>query len=87
VEDGSFLKLRELSVSYNITPNQMDRFGLGNILRDARISVVGRNLLTFTGYTGSDPEVGLGTNVTFNRVHEFAYPHFRTYTVSMQLRF
>lgn len=87
VEDGSFLKLRELSLSYNISEAQVARLGIGNVLRDARISVVGRNLLTFTGYTGADPEIGMGTNVTFNRVDEFAYPNFRTYSVSLQLRF
>lgn len=87
VEDGSFLKLREVSVSYNVTEAQMAKLGIGNVLRDARVSVVGRNLLTFTGYSGADPEVGLGTNITFNRVDEFAYPNFRTYSVSLQLRF
>lgn len=87
VEDGSFLKVRELSLSYLVSPSQMERFGMGHVLRDARVSVVGRNLLTLTGYSGADPEVGLGTNVTFNRVDEFAYPNFRTYSVSLQLRF
>ncbi len=87
VEDGSFLKMRELSLSYNVSEAQMTRLGIANVLRDARVSVVGRNLFTFTGYSGADPEVGLGTNVTFNRIDEFAYPNFRTYSVSLQLRF
>ncbi|MBC6696517.1 SusC/RagA family TonB-linked outer membrane protein [Hymenobacter puniceus] len=50
VEDGSFVKLREASVSFLIKPKAMG-------LRDLRLSVAGRNLLVFTDYTGYDPEV------------------------------
>lgn len=85
VEDASYLKLRELSVSYTLTNETLG--ALGEYLRDVKISVVGRNLLTFTEYTGYDPEVALRTNATNFRLDEFAYPNFRTYSASLQVRF
>ncbi|OGX85755.1 SusC/RagA family TonB-linked outer membrane protein [Hymenobacter glacialis] len=50
IEDGSFVKLREASVSYRLTPKLLG-------LRDLRLSLAGRNLLVFTKYSGYDPEV------------------------------
>jgi TonB-linked SusC/RagA family outer membrane protein len=52
VEDASYAKLRELMVSYRIGAIR----GVG----DWGVSLVGRNLLTITGYRGFDPEIGLG---------------------------
>ncbi|MGM0459898.1 MAG: SusC/RagA family TonB-linked outer membrane protein [Bacteroidota bacterium] len=85
VEDASFLKLRELALSYTLT-NQTLGF-VGDYLQDVKVSVVGRNLLTFTEYTGYDPEVALRTNSTNFRLDEFAYPNFRTFSASVQVRF
>jgi hypothetical protein len=48
---------------------------------------VGRNLLTFTDYTGWDPEVGLQANSTNFRLDEYAYPNFRTFTGSLNIQF
>lgn len=50
IEDGSFVKLREVSVAYNMKP----KFLKGNSMR---LSVIGRNLLSFDKYSGWDPEV------------------------------
>jgi TonB-linked SusC/RagA family outer membrane protein len=50
IEDGSFVKLRELSLSYTMKPS----FLKGNTMR---FSVIGRNLLSFDNYSGWDPEV------------------------------
>ena len=85
VEDASFLKLRELSLSYTLTNQNLG--ALGDYLRDVKVSLVGRNLLTFTEYTGYDPEVALRTNSTNFRLDEFAYPNFRTYSAAVQVRF
>ena len=85
VEDASFLKLREVSLSYTLTNQTLG--AVGDYLRDIKVSVVGRNLLTFTEYTGYDPEVALRTNSTNFRLDEFAYPNFRTYSASVQVRF
>ncbi|HEX3160091.1 MAG TPA: SusC/RagA family TonB-linked outer membrane protein, partial [Gemmatimonadaceae bacterium] len=57
VEDGSFVKLREVSVSYTMDqPWVRTRLGLSSV--DVRLA--GRNLATWTDYTGLDPEANLG---------------------------
>ena len=50
IEDGSFVKLREMSVSYLLRPKFMK-------LRDIRFTLAGRNLFSFDNYSGYDPEV------------------------------
>lgn len=85
VEDASFLKLRELSLSYTLSNDNLGT--VGDYLRDIQFSVVGRNLLTFTEYTGYDPEVALRTNATNFRIDEYAYPNFRTFSGSIRVRF
>ena len=57
IEDGSFLRLRNLTVGYNFP--QAIRSRLGN-LTNLRLYATANNLLTFTNYTGYDPEVGSG---------------------------
>lgn len=57
IEDGSYVKLRELSVAYTLENNQfVSRMGLSNI--DLRLA--GRNLRTWSDYSGLDPEANLG---------------------------
>lgn len=85
VEDASYLKLRELSLSYTLDNTMLG--SLGDVVRDIKLAVVGRNLLTFTEYTGYDPEVALRTNSTNFRLDEYSYPNFRTFTGSIQIRF
>src|SRR5690606_14920133 len=97
VEDGSYLKLREANVSYTLTRDQLGK--LGRVFEDIRFSVIGRNLLTFTNYSGLDPEV---SSPAFNsseisdannddptnfNIDSFSYPNFRTISGSIQFRF
>ncbi|MDP4712419.1 MAG: SusC/RagA family TonB-linked outer membrane protein [Saprospiraceae bacterium] len=85
VEDGSFLKLRELSVSYALGQKQ-----LGNaykFLKGATISVVGRNLFTLTNYSGYDPEVASSGDATNYMFDGFGYPNFSTITGRIELKF
>ena len=86
VEDGSFVKLREVSLSYTFDQSQLSAV-FGNSVEQIKLGVKGRNLLTFTDYTGWDPEVGLASNATNFRIDEYAYPNFRTYTGSLSVRF
>ena len=85
VEDGSFVKIREVTLSYRLGSGQMGAFG--KILNEAKFSLSGRNLFTFTKYTGWDPEVAINENPTNFMIDEFSYPNFRTYTASIQLKF
>jgi len=89
VEDGSFVKVREISVSYNFTPEFLSSIGLGRYVHDAKFSILGRNLLTFTDYDGYDPEVSTDTadQPVNYKVDDFAYPNFRSYSASLELRF
>lgn len=87
VEDASFLKIREISLGYMLPNQALRRLGVASLIREARFSVSGRNLYTFTGYSGFDPEVAASSNATNFRVDDFTYPNFRTITMSVELRF
>lgn len=86
VENGTFLRLRELAVNYNIPKAWMAKVGLGQ-LNNTRVGVVGRNLWTRTNYSGYDPDVtGPGGGNPFAyRVDYFTYPTFRTFTFMLEL--
>ena len=83
VEDASFAKLRELSVSYR----------LGRLVGrgDWEISLTGRNVFTLTGYRGWDPEVGYGggtvNSATVNAVDAYTFPNLRTVAVALSARY
>ena len=57
VEDGSFIRLRDVSLGYTLTKKTLSALHLNA----ARVYVTGTNLLTFSKYTGPDPEVNVGT--------------------------
>lgn len=60
VEDGSYLRLRTIQLGYTFNPNLISALGLSS----ARIYLQGQNILTFTDYTGPDPDVTFtGRNV------------------------
>ena len=86
-ESGTYVKIRELSVNYTLVRNQLAKVGLGRL--DAlRIGVVGRNLFTFSKYSGYDPEVsGLDGDPYQFRIDWFSYPHFRTFTGVVEIAF
>ena len=86
VEDASFVKLREVALSYTLGSDFTQRF-TGGRLNSLKFSLIGRNLLTFTDYSGWDPEVALRTNATNFRLDEYSYPNFRTFTAAIDLRF
>ncbi|MCE2900990.1 MAG: SusC/RagA family TonB-linked outer membrane protein [Gemmatimonas sp.] len=82
VEDASFVKLRELSLKYRLPRSfnaALARLGANQ----ASLSLIGRNLLTFTSYKGYDPEVG----TVLNRFDSFDYPRYRTVTGSVEIIF
>ena len=87
VEDGSYVKLKEFSVHYTFLTSQLQRIGLGRI-PSARLGLVGRNLLTFTNYSGLDPEVsGLFGDPFQVRMDWFQYPQFRTLSAVVEFTF
>ncbi|MEO0526842.1 MAG: SusC/RagA family TonB-linked outer membrane protein [Bacteroidota bacterium] len=56
IEDGSYLRLRNVTVGYTFPSSLVNRSGKG-IIKKLRFYVQGQNLLTFTNYTGLDPEI------------------------------
>jgi len=87
IEDGSYLKLKELSVNYTLVPEQLRRIGLRG-MQEVRVGVIGRNLFTITNYSGLDPEIsGLEGDPFQVRMDWFQYPQFRTFTVFVELAF
>jgi TonB-dependent starch-binding outer membrane protein SusC len=86
VEDASFVKLREVTLTYEIPPSMAARLFRGG--RDARLSVSGRNLLTFTDYTGLDPEVSNFGNQNIARNIDVApFPPSRSFWFGVEISF
>ncbi|WP_338874247.1 TonB-dependent receptor [Spirosoma sp. SC4-14] len=87
IEDGSYLRLKNLSIGYTIPVAALQSFSRGTLSR-ARIYVASTNLLTFTKYTGYDPEVGSRSNGTLtNGIDYGQFPQARTLMVGLQLGF
>jgi len=87
VEDGSYAKLKELSLHYTFMSDQLRRIGLGRV-PSLRLGLIGRNLLTFTDYSGLDPEVsGLFGDPFQVKMDWFQYPQFRTFSVVAEITF
>lgn len=86
IEDGSFVKLRELSLSYDFAP--LLRKLSPTAVNKFTLNFTGRNLLTWTDYTGFDPEVNASINDSRLRGYDYnTYPNFRTYTVGLTATF
>ena len=87
VEDGSYVRLRELSVNYQLPAGLTKALRVGQ-LSAPRIGVVGRNLWTSTNYTGYDPDVSGGAGKPFTyRVDNFSYPAYRSVTAMLEFGF
>lgn len=83
VEDGSFIRLKNISLGYNINPVLLDRLKLSS----ARIYISGQNLLTFTNYSGVDPEVAFSSSNVNLGLDYGSYPNTKSYTVGINIGF
>lgn len=82
IEDGSYVKLREISLSYMMDQPFVRGLGLSSI----DIRVAGRNLKTWTDYTGIDPETNLGGAEVANQgIDYFNNPQTRAFVLSFGL--
>ena len=86
VESGSYVKLRELSVSYDFGAKALSRVNLNRYANNVKVALIGRNLHTWTSYTGFDPEVTSGNDFNY-RIDGFRYPQFRTITGQLSVGF
>lgn len=85
IEDGSFLRLRNVTLAYNLPKTVISRLKMNS----ARIFVTGQNLLTFTKYSGWDPEVNADDIVTNVAIGYDFYtaPQAKTITAGVNIGF
>lgn len=84
VEDGSFLKLKNVSIGYTLPASLLNRFSISRV----RIYVSSQNLFVISKYTGLDPEIGMqGGSATQNGVDNGTYPSSRYLTVGLNVSF
>ncbi|MFI3306187.1 MAG: TonB-dependent receptor [Rikenellaceae bacterium] len=80
LEDGSYIRLKLLSVGYTIIPKRHSFFS------SARFYISGQNVLTLTGYSGLDPDVG-GNGLTTRGVDKGAFPTPKEYIAGIKFNF
>jgi TonB-linked SusC/RagA family outer membrane protein len=83
MEDATFVKWRELSVRFGI-PEAMG--ARASLLRGASLTFSGRNLKTWTDYTGLDPEINEAGGGNFTQAEFNTQPPVRTFTVRLDLK-
>ena len=77
LEDASFMRLKNVMVSYSIPKNWLRKT---YIISDARVYLQGQNLLTFTGFSGLDPE-------SDSNIYKVQYPMSRQFMFGFDLTF
>jgi len=83
IEDGSYLRLKTLSLGYTFSTDQLRRLRMKSI----RLYVAAQNLVTWTKYSGLDPEVSTRPGALTPSFDWSAYPRPRTMTVGLDINF
>ncbi|WP_299666169.1 TonB-dependent receptor [uncultured Polaribacter sp.] len=84
IEDGSFLKLKNILLSYRLSPKLLAKYGIKN----ASISLSANNVFTITPYSGFDPEINEDYTDNFGQgVDIQSYPNSRQFIVGINLNF
>jgi hypothetical protein len=89
IEDGSYLRLKNLILSYTLTDKALQSLSKG-IVKSFRIYVSTQNVLTFTKYKGLDPEVGNlapGSSSLTNGIDYAVYPQPKSFQVGINANF
>jgi TonB-linked SusC/RagA family outer membrane protein len=87
VQDASYLKLRELSLSYRL-PTSATSSMFGSRVRNARITLAGRNLIRITNFRGMDPEVSnFGNQAVARNIDVAPFPPSRSFFLACVLDF
>jgi TonB-dependent starch-binding outer membrane protein SusC len=86
IEDASYVKLREVSVAYQLPRPLLE--GLPAGIQSGRITLSGRNLVTLTDYTGLDPEVSnFGNQPIARNIDVAPFPPSRSFWLSLEVTF
>ena len=80
VENGSYLRLKNIQLAYNFS---FKNAGINKVIESLQLYASGQNLLTFTKYTGWDPEV----NSNGFGIDNNSYPMSKTFTFGVRARF
>ena len=88
LEDGSYLRLRNIQLTYTIPNALVKKLGLSGL----QLYVQGQNILTLTKYTGLDPDINLRTSGNDNQdihmgIDEGAYPVSKSYLFGVRVKF
>lgn len=83
VEDGSYLRLKNIMLGYTLPVHKFNK----SFVKSLRIYLSGQNLLTFTKYTGFDPEVNLANSILMPGIDYGAYPRSRFYSFGVNASF
>lgn len=82
IEDGSYLRVQNLTLGYRVPSTLSRKAGINN----ARLYVAVQNLYTFTDYSGYDPEVGAhNNNIRLMNVDMGHYPNPRSFTIGANI--
>ncbi|MFR9584709.1 MAG: TonB-dependent receptor [Rikenellaceae bacterium] len=82
VEDGSYLRMKTITLGYTLPKSVTNSININSI----RVYVTGQNLLTFTGYTGMDPEIG-GNGLSTRGLDKGGYPVSEKYMAGFNIVF
>ncbi|MFW5877576.1 MAG: SusC/RagA family TonB-linked outer membrane protein, partial [bacterium] len=84
IEDGSFLRIKNVTLSYTIPSNAFNKLSISN----TKVYLTGQNLYTFTSYSGFDPEISSnGQSAYFPGYDLGGYPRARTVLVGLTVTF
>ncbi|MDR1544296.1 MAG: TonB-dependent receptor [Prevotellaceae bacterium] len=84
IEDGSYLRIKDITVSYNIVNKALRKAGITRLQPYFTV----QNLLTFTKYIGIDPEVNQwGNSSSVQGIDWGTYPHARAYVFGINVEF
>ena len=82
VEDGSYLRIKNLQLGYTFTGKLLEKAKITQL----RFYVGAQNLLTLTGYSGLDPEIG-SSDPKLTGIDQGYYPQARTFMSGVNLKF
>ena len=84
LEDGSFFRIKNVTLSYNIPQSKLQKVSMSN----CRLYISGDNLLTFTNFSGMDPEVSLkSTEYSLAGLYADNYPISRQILFGVEISF
>jgi TonB-linked SusC/RagA family outer membrane protein len=86
IEDGSYLRLKNIIIGYTLPDKALHSITKG-VVSSFRLYIASQNLLTFTKYTGYDPEIGSQNGTLTNGVDYGQYPAARSFQVGIHVGF